>query len=516
MEFDVFDKLSELETRIHFLKKEIEEKNLIIASLTSKNAELEQRLAGAGVTHQSNSEVTQPDIPVPTPKPCEKIAVVDSDLTKIGDKSIAEALKEASDSAVRSTGYTFDERTGLYYDHNSGYYYDPENQLFYEPRRGIYYSYNSETGEYTYQSSASRTQLKAQYEKLISDPAYQHEIKKSQRDVSKANFNFDRDSPRSLSGDSTHNRHRSVRRRRRRSSSSSARRRRRPRHRSRSTSATSDRSRSRLHRRRLIKYSSDSDASLPRSCSHSGRSRRHHKRHRSTSSHSERVHKDKHRSKSRDSGKSASDKKTCLAAEPVRYPPVVRLMVLASDHVPLGQVFIITSTESSKGWGCIGRSSHLCPSVNFPEDPAVSAIHCEIVFKSKDDRYILIDRDSQSGTYVNGQQISKKTDVPLCHGDVLRVGSSRLLVHIHDGQESCGQCDPEIVKAAFEASADSNENKTDTNEKILDEELSGLSGTALREAKRRATLDELKGKYGLKVITLRSDVALGATITDSA
>ncbi|KAF8565895.1 hypothetical protein P879_03563 [Paragonimus westermani] len=83
MEFDVFEKLSELETRIFFLEKELEDKDAIIQALTVRNTQLEQ------------------------------------------GKSIAEALKEASETALHYTGYIFDDRIGLYYDGNSGYYYDP-------------------------------------------------------------------------------------------------------------------------------------------------------------------------------------------------------------------------------------------------------------------------------------------------------------------------------------------------------------------------------------------------------
>lgn len=44
MEFDVFEKLSELETEIHILKKELEEKDAFIQNLMDKNTDLERRL----------------------------------------------------------------------------------------------------------------------------------------------------------------------------------------------------------------------------------------------------------------------------------------------------------------------------------------------------------------------------------------------------------------------------------------------------------------------------------------
>lgn len=38
--------------------------------------------------------------------------------------SIVEQVKEAAESALRQTGFVYEETSGLYYDYNSGYYYD--------------------------------------------------------------------------------------------------------------------------------------------------------------------------------------------------------------------------------------------------------------------------------------------------------------------------------------------------------------------------------------------------------
>lgn len=43
--------------------------------------------------------------------------------------SIAEMLKETSESVTRNSGYIFDDKTGLYFDKDSGYYYDPVMRL---------------------------------------------------------------------------------------------------------------------------------------------------------------------------------------------------------------------------------------------------------------------------------------------------------------------------------------------------------------------------------------------------
>ncbi|CAH8549765.1 unnamed protein product [Schistosoma bovis] len=63
---------------------------------------------------------------------------------------------------------------------------------------------------------------------------------------------------------------------------------------------------------------------------------------------------------------------TSFTGDPVVYPPCVRLMVLASQYAQTGQLFIITSQESTEGKGCIGKSSHLCPYAHLTNDPEIS------------------------------------------------------------------------------------------------------------------------------------------------
>ncbi|KAH8877997.1 Angiogenic factor with G patch and FHA domains 1 [Schistosoma japonicum] len=169
MEFDVFEKLSELETEIHILKKELEEKDAFIQNLMDKNTDLERRLLSLdhqgsllGDNLQNNKTTTT-----------SSLNATDS---KTYGTSIANMLKETSDAVVRNTGYTFDERTGLYYDHKSGYYYDPENQLFYEPKTGTYYKYNSETGEYTNYIASEDDSTNNKFREF-SHPIYAHLLK---------------------------------------------------------------------------------------------------------------------------------------------------------------------------------------------------------------------------------------------------------------------------------------------------------------------------------------------------
>ena len=62
----------------------------------------------------------------------------------------------------------------------------------------------------------------------------------------------------------------------------------------------------------------------------------------------------------------------------------------------------------------------------------------------------MTDFGSRNGTYLNGKRLSvaKQESDPheLVHGSVLQVGGTKLLCHIHAGQETCGHCEPGLVQ----------------------------------------------------------------------
>lgn len=59
MDFDLFDKLSELETEIHILKSELSSKDAYITELMSKNTDLERRLLEAKKLLTDNNHVDE-------------------------------------------------------------------------------------------------------------------------------------------------------------------------------------------------------------------------------------------------------------------------------------------------------------------------------------------------------------------------------------------------------------------------------------------------------------------------
>ncbi|VDD81291.1 unnamed protein product [Mesocestoides corti] len=471
MEFDVFDKLSDLETKIHLQKEDLNKKDAYIQQILGQNALLRQQMEihmkELAILRKNQSSVTVAtmDKEVQTDGKVNEVEDTPESAFAGAEASIADILKQTSDSVTHNSGYVFDQQTGLYFDKNSGYYYDPDNQLFFEPKTGVYYSYNDETKEYSYHSRVS-TELSGKFKALLEKTANKTELSAS---AVKSEDRYRGRRHRYSSSSSTDRRRRHGHRRSRRSS----RRRRRTRHRHRSSSSSS--------------YSrSGSSVSSPY------RLRRRSRDYRSSSSDGGRSSQRHGRRKDRESAPEEA-KPACIAATAVVYPPSVRLMVLASNAVGLavGSVGVITSQEASTGWGCLGRNWHYCPIFDLTQDTDLDEIHCEITFNVVDESYFVKDRRTVNGTYVNGTKLEKNEKKSLRHGDVLRIGANRFLVHIHPGRETCGQCEAAEFQAAMESVANSSM-LTAVPDDVQ------LTKSESKDSIRKANVDALKIKYGLK------------------
>lgn len=57
---------------------------------------------------------------------------------------------------------------------------------------------------------------------------------------------------------------------------------------------------------------------------------------------------------------------------------------------------------------------------------------------------------SRNGTFLNGRRLSvakQESDLhEVLHGSVIQVGGTKLLCHIHSGNETCGHCEPGLVQ----------------------------------------------------------------------
>ncbi|XP_023223099.1 angiogenic factor with G patch and FHA domains 1-like [Centruroides sculpturatus] len=126
-----------------------------------------------------------------------------------------------------------------------------------------------------------------------------------------------------------------------------------------------------------------------------------------------------------------------------QWPPCIRVIVLESEKLQIGSLLLITYTGST-----IGRDQN---KDLFIPDLSVSKSHADIKFNSDERCYVITDLGSQNGTYLNEFRLSEAKQIshsyPLKHGDNLRIGNCKLLLHIHEGTETCNDCEPGQVQA---------------------------------------------------------------------
>ncbi|XP_063385949.1 angiogenic factor with G patch and FHA domains 1 isoform X2 [Cydia fagiglandana] len=94
------------------------------------------------------------------------------------EKSIAEQVKEAAQSAMQQSGMVFVESAGMYYDYKTGYYYSADLGLYYHPDTGCYYRYSEDKQTFEFHSYPDRSK--------IVNPEYEAHEKRKARKLKKA------------------------------------------------------------------------------------------------------------------------------------------------------------------------------------------------------------------------------------------------------------------------------------------------------------------------------------------
>lgn len=157
------------------------------------------------------------------------------------------------------------------------------------------------------------------------------------------------------------------------------------------------------------------------------------------------------------------------------WPPCLRLVVVSSEKMTSGQVFMITKVGSD-----IGREVSERSGVRI-KDVYVSKLHASVSFDEEEELFYIKDCGSVCGTFVNGRRLSDAKERsclhPLVHGDTVAMGTSTFSVHIHKGLDVCNDCLPQ---------------PTISKGKSLYESVQCL------EKERVETMDVLKRQYGLK------------------
>ncbi|XP_030560268.1 angiogenic factor with G patch and FHA domains 1 isoform X2 [Drosophila novamexicana] len=126
-----------------------------------------------------------------------------------------------------------------------------------------------------------------------------------------------------------------------------------------------------------------------------------------------------------------------------KYPPSLRIIVQETNvpELTVGSLHLITY----KG-GTLGREgAHdvIIPDVN------VSKCHLNFHYDTKQAIYKCRDLGSRNGTVLNGVRMSESKaaseTLDLMHGSVLGIGQTKLLCHVHEGNSTCGLCEPGLL-----------------------------------------------------------------------
>lgn len=129
------------------------------------------------------------------------------------------------------------------------------------------------------------------------------------------------------------------------------------------------------------------------------------------------------------------------------HPPCMRIIVKETNisKLKVGSLFLIT-----KDGGTIGREGDHHSFVL--KDLNVSKNHLGFEYDMLKKSYVATDLGSRNGTILNGHRMSESQEVSpvmvIPHGSILQLGETKLLCHIHSGNDTCGHCEPGLIMEA--------------------------------------------------------------------
>ncbi|GBP62895.1 Angiogenic factor with G patch and FHA domains 1 [Eumeta japonica] len=331
--------------------------------------------------------------------------------------SIADQVKEVAQNAMAESGMVYVESAGMYYDYKTGYYYNSELGLYYHSSTGCYYAYSDDNKNFTFHSYADSSKF------LIENEAHvAHEKKKAKKH-------------RKDNEDGAKNEARSKRKKY-------------------SSSVNKEGNKEQgIEEMTKTVDQIDNDVKIKSSDRNSDefvlKPRLSKKNKNEPKSNNIEDVEDGECSQT-DSEFSASTSTATIADDDSvakNHPPCMRIIVRETNlsKLKVGTLFLVT-----KDGGTIGREGDT--HTVLLKDHNVSRNHLDIRYDNVKRAYVAMDLGSKNGTVLNGtrmsesQEISFPLEVP--HGSILQVGETKLLCHIHLGNDTCGHCEPGLVMEA--------------------------------------------------------------------
>ncbi|XP_004933483.1 angiogenic factor with G patch and FHA domains 1 isoform X1 [Bombyx mori] len=387
-----------------------------------------------------------------------------------GEMSLAEQVKEVAQTALQQTGMVYVESAGMYYDYKTGYYYNSELGLYYHTDTNCYYYYSDEKQSFVFHSYPDSS---------IENPGLVAHNKKKARKHKAVQLKED------VMENLTKN-----------------------------LSQENEDSHLRLKQRKISKvkesknkkpFKAKIDENGDQSIENNGEKcdvmeledkEQNSEDTQDTSKKDNKASRDLEDGECSDSADedSGSDNEcssnastsTLTDDENVakHHPPCMRVIVRETSlpKLKIGNLFLIT-----KDGGTIGREGEQHAIVL--KDHNVSRNHLDIQYDLARQTYTAVDLGSKNGTILNGirmsesQVVSKRVDV--VHGSTIHIGETKLLCHVHPGNDTCGHCEPGLVMTLEER-----------------EKKVAYTRTCSVQRQHQLELARLKNKYAPKVLSI--------------
>ncbi|EDV35741.1 uncharacterized protein Dana_GF12318, isoform A [Drosophila ananassae] len=367
--------------------------------------------------------------------------------------SFVDEMRQAAKHAENLNNFVYEPTSGMYYDPKTGYYYNAEYGLYYDGNTGCYYSYDHAKDSFEFHSQAqvqaneaaaaadNEDEFEVQFDEhggVITDQDTLAKIKSEKQKAKKRAEKAKRKAKRKKKS-KKHSKKKSKKEKRHKSKS---------RHKDADDDGTSQGEKKDEAEEGEISQSSDSSSDSESDSSSSN-------------------------SDTEDSSVPIFKSAGRFQDIAKKYPPMLRIVVQETglEGLKVGSLHLITY----KG-GSLGREgSHdvIIPDVN------VSKCHLKFHYENKLAIYKIHDVGSRNGTILNGSKMSS-APMDLVHGSVITIGQTKLLCHVHEGNSTCGQCEPGLlIETNAQTPATAN----------------ASSGTVLSHKEQ---LKKLQRKYGLE------------------
>ena len=159
--------------------------------------------------------------------------------------------------------------------------------------------------------------------------------------------------------------------------------------------------------------------------------------------------------------------------------PCVRIIVMSSDHLETGTLYVVTVNGGTIGNG----KSNL---INIETVNAENKTFAEVIFDQADKTFYLRDEGVDSNIFINGEKLEEWSganirSIEIAHRDLIKIGETIFSFHIHVGHDTCEECEPGVIKSKVTS-------ETASMNVLSKEELNKL---------RKLELKQLKKKFGL-------------------